>query len=215
MTPHLFINGSLPYFGEEHIPYAVCAILMLLIFNIFLLLLICLYPSACFQKCLNLLKCGCTGLHIFMDTLLGCFEVIPLDCRYFAGFYIFLRCINLLLFSFAKNVQYYLYSVYALVLTVVLVAVFKPYKNAKRNYLDIVFFSLSILLYTALGHLIEDSYAVPDSARHKNQGNVIIMGIFLSFFPIYGICVGTYQIARITTKMSFSSQNNRQLESSF
>ena len=215
---HLFMNGSLPYFGKEHIPYAICAILMLLVFNIIPLLLLCLYPSVCFQKCLNLTKCSCPGLHIFMDTLLGCYKVKPLDCRYFAGFYIFLRCVNLVSFSFAKDIQYYLYSVYALVLTVILVAAFKPYKNAKRNYLDIAFFSLSILLYTALGHLTEDSYVIPDSARHKGKGNIIIMGIFLSFFPIYGICVGTYQIARMATKMpcfSFLSQNNRQLESSF
>ena len=114
ITPHLFINGSLPYFDKEHIPYAICAILMLLVFNIFPLLLLCLYPCACFQKCLNLTKCGCPGLHIFMDTLLGCYKVKPLDCRYLAGFFIFLRCINLLIFSFTKNVQYYLYSVYAL-----------------------------------------------------------------------------------------------------
>ena len=142
--PYLFINGSLPYFDQDHIPYAICTIFMLLIFNVFPLVLVSLYPCACFQKCLNLTKCSCQSLHIFMDALLGCYKVRPLDCRYFAGFYIFLRCINLLIFSFTKNVQYYLYSVYALVLTIVLVAVFKPYKNT--------IFSLSILLYTAMGH---------------------------------------------------------------
>ena len=218
---YLFINGSIQTFSKEHIPYAICAILMLLVFNVFPILLLCLYPSACFQKCLNLTKCSCPGLHIFMDTLLGCYKVKPLDCRYFAGFYIFLRCINLLIFSFTKNVQYYLYSVYALVLTIILLTAFRPYKSARHNYIDIAIFSLSTLLYTALAHLTDDSFAIPDSVRRTFHLNGVITSFFFFFLPLYGMFLAAYQIGRFTMRLSCFSlwkrqySQYRQLESSF
>ena len=201
IASHLFINGSLPYFGEEHIPYAICAILMSLVFNVFPLLLLCLYPCACFQKCLNLTKCSCQSLHIFMDTLLGCYKVKPLDCRYFAGFYIFLRCINLL-FSVAGYVEYCLYSVYVLGLTVVLLAACKPYRNAKHNTADIILFTMTILLYTSLSHFEEDFYAVPDIAHGLATANLCIFGFLYSFFPFYGVCLMVYVIGKFSAKLT-------------
>ena len=213
---YLFINGSLPYFGKEHIPYATCAILMLLVFNIFPLLLLCLYPCACFQKCLNLTRCGCQALHIFMDALLGCYKVKPLDCRYFAGLYIFLRFFSLLIFSFTKNVQYYLYSVLALGFTIMLLAFFKPYKNTTHNYTDITFFSYSILLYTVLSHAIEDVYAVPDTIYRSTKLSYIVIGIFVLFLPLYGVGLVINQIRRFTLKLTSSAlmRTDRQLQTS-
>ena len=50
---YTYYNGSMDYFGHDHLPYAVLAIFMFIIFNIVPFLLLCLYPCQCFQSCLN------------------------------------------------------------------------------------------------------------------------------------------------------------------
>ena len=59
----LFINGSMTPFSKEHTPYAALAIFMFLIFNLFPLVLLCVYLSRCFQKFLNCTKCQYWTLH--------------------------------------------------------------------------------------------------------------------------------------------------------
>ena len=43
----LYYDGTYEYFGKDHIPYALLALLMLLVFNFFPLVLLCLYPCRC------------------------------------------------------------------------------------------------------------------------------------------------------------------------
>ena len=110
----LFINGSMTPFSKEHIPYAILAIFMFLTFNFLPLVLLCVYPSRCFQKCLNCTKCQYRTLHVFMDISQGCYKETPRDCRYFAGFYLFLRCINLIMYSVSKNLTYFSLAAFVL-----------------------------------------------------------------------------------------------------
>ena len=110
----LFINGSMTPFSKEHIPYAILAIFMFLTFNFLPLVLLCVYPSRCFQKCLDCTKCQYRTLHVFMDTFQGCYKETPRDCRYFAGFYLFLRCINLIMYSVSKNLTYFSLAAFVL-----------------------------------------------------------------------------------------------------
>ena len=141
---HLFINGSMIPFSKEHTPYAILAIVMLFTFNFLPLVLLCVYPSRCFQKCLNCTKCQYQTLHVFMDTFQGCYKETPRDCRYFAGFYLFLRCINLIMYSVTKNPTYFSSAAFVLLIALLLVAILKPYKQLKRNTIDIIIFFIAI-----------------------------------------------------------------------
>ena len=116
------INGSMTPFTKEHMPYAILAIVMLIIFNFLPLVLLCVYPSRCFQKCLNCTKCQYRTLHVFMDTFQGCYKETPWDCRYFAGFYLLLRFINLMVYPVTKNPLYFTLMVYIFMITLLLVA---------------------------------------------------------------------------------------------
>ena len=60
---YFYYNASIPYFGKEHLPYAVFATIFSFLFNICPLLLLCLYPCTCFQKFLNKTGCRCHTLH--------------------------------------------------------------------------------------------------------------------------------------------------------
>ena len=72
---YLYYDGTYEYFGKDHIPYALLALFMVFVFNIFPLVLLCLYPCRCFQRCLNYCTLRCLTLHIFMDTFNGCYKL--------------------------------------------------------------------------------------------------------------------------------------------
>ena len=90
-------NASVPYLGEEHKPYFIVAIIVLLVFNVFPMLLLLLYPTKPFQKLLNCFpRMRWDYLHISMDFFQGCYKNgtnNTLDCRYFAGLYLLIRFI--------------------------------------------------------------------------------------------------------------------------
>ena len=89
-TQYTLYNASVPYLGEDHKPYFILAIIVLLVFNIFPMLLLLLYPAKPFQKLLNCFpQMRWDYLHIFMDFFQGCYKNgtnNTLDYRYFAGF---------------------------------------------------------------------------------------------------------------------------------
>ena len=62
----LFYDPTVEYMGPDHRPYAVLAILVLVVGVLLPLVLLLLYPMQCFQKCLN--RCGLNspGLQMFM-----------------------------------------------------------------------------------------------------------------------------------------------------
>ena len=64
---YLLFDGSVEYFGPEHLPFGILALAVLLVFNILPLVLLCLYPCRCFQRCLNYCRIRGETLHIFMD----------------------------------------------------------------------------------------------------------------------------------------------------
>ena len=49
----LYYDGTVEYLGRTHLPYAVLAISVLLVFTLLPILLLCLYPCRCFQRFLN------------------------------------------------------------------------------------------------------------------------------------------------------------------
>ena len=86
---YLFYDAAIKCFGEEHLLYAILAIVITLLFNVLPLLLLLLYPLHCFQRCLSICRLRWHGLHIFIDAFHGCYKNGTLagtrDCRYFAA----------------------------------------------------------------------------------------------------------------------------------
>ena len=147
-TTFFYYNGSIPYFGDEHRPYAIIATLFLLLFNISPMLILFLYPCSCFHKCLNKAGCRCHTLHVFMDAILGSYSHRPRERRYFGGYYLLIRVINVAGITIFNTILYISFSCYCLTITVVLVAFFRPNKNNWHNVVDIIL--LLILLNQSL-----------------------------------------------------------------
>jgi hypothetical protein len=82
----LYYDASVSYFGPEHLPYAVPAIVALVFFVLIPGLLLIVYPIPQFQKILNLFPVRWYILHTFVDSFQGCYkdgtEPGTRDCRW-------------------------------------------------------------------------------------------------------------------------------------
>ena len=146
----LYYNGSIEIFSNEHKPFAVLAIFMILLFNVIPLMLLYLYPCSCFQKLLNQFgSWNFQALHIFMDIFLSNFRTKPIDCRYFAAIYLSIRIINLLVFSLTLSRFYYPLGSTIMLIVALLVAILQPYKSSVYNKLDVFFFIVLVHGYFA------------------------------------------------------------------
>ena len=190
----LFINGSMTPFSKEHIPYAALAIFMFLTFNFLPLVLLCVYPSRCFQKCLNYTKYQYRTLHVFMDIFQGCYKETPRDCRYFAGFYLFLRCINLMLYSLTKNPIYFSLAMYLMMIALLLVAICRPYKHQIQNTIDTVIFLMAIAIYATGLLIIESRYVAPKFVAVYHKLLRMTFTPILGILPLYGLCLLVHRV---------------------
>ena len=86
----LYYDATVEYMGPDHRPYAVLAILVVVVGVLFPLVLLLLYPMQWFQKCLN--RCGLNSpdLQMFMQCFQGYYRDRTdggRECRYFAAVY--------------------------------------------------------------------------------------------------------------------------------
>ena len=140
---YLYHNGTIDMTSRSYLPYLTLALLMLLVFNVLPLLLITLYPFSCFQRSLNLCCSSCVkyklSLQIFMDAFHGCYKVdTSHDYRHFATLYLALRFFNLVLYAVFSFRVYFTMASILLVFTLVLIAMFQPYKHQKYNITDVI-----------------------------------------------------------------------------
>ena len=151
----LYYDGTLEYFGQEHLPFAILALVVFVIFNIFPLLLLLLYPCQCFQRCLNHYEIQCQVLHVFMDTFQGSYKDGSngtRDCRWFAALYLILRIVPLFIFILVGPSKFVLYPLVLLIIVAVfLTAVFHPHKSPFHNAADI--FLLLVLMSVGISIL--------------------------------------------------------------
>ena len=90
----VFYNGSMTYFGRDHVPFAVLSISMTVLFNILPAVIITLYPLHCFQNLLNRRmprKINTHTLHIVMDVFYRSYKI---KTRAFAPFYLYIRILS-------------------------------------------------------------------------------------------------------------------------
>ena len=160
-TWHLFYDASIVYFGEEHLPYAIIAIIILL-FTILPMILLLLYPCRCFQRCLTRYGLRSHALNTFMDAFQGCYKDGTngtYDCRYFAAGYLLLRISGFEVYAIAQSAFFWPLAIAILVITVVLIATIQPYKSQAYN--------IMLLLTLALFYCFAWSNSTADYQAHE------------------------------------------------
>ena len=91
----VYYDGTVDYFGDEHLPYAITALMFTFLFAVLPTLLLLVYPSRCFQHLMSQCHCHSHILKTFVDTLNGSYkdgsQRGTRGCQWFAGFEPFVR----------------------------------------------------------------------------------------------------------------------------
>ena len=184
---YLLLAPTVPYFGSEHLPFAILAIVVLSTFIALPPLLLIAYPTITFQKMLGCLKIRWPALHIFADVFQGCYKNRTdgkYDYRCFAAFYFILRIIIILLVSVYNNVIGLGWTLSTAVLMIgsLLFALLRPYKKNWLNILDSV-----ILALLGLGTLwVLYTLDTPQGKWIQLIG--FIAAVPLMYFVMYVVC---------------------------
>ena len=134
---YLYYDATIEYFGEEHLPYALLAVFVLLVFIIFPLLLLLLYPMRCFQRCLGCIGVRWHALPIFIDAFQGCYKDGTngtRDCRYFAAAFLLARILLFIIFTLTQTTLFYGVALLVYILLVMVIVTVQPYKPRFSTY---------------------------------------------------------------------------------
>ena len=147
----VYYNASLPYLGETHLPYAVLAIAVLVLFELLPILLLILYPFRWFQKFLNLFPARWYILHTFMDSLHGCFkdgtQPGTRDCRWFASMPFIVHLLMYIIGIFIFNRVSVCFSNVTLVLYTIIIVNLEPFKNGRHADIYTIFTLFTVVWY--------------------------------------------------------------------
>ena len=186
---YLFYDGSTEYFGREHLPFGITALLVLLMFIVLPFLLLCLYPCHCFQRGLNKLGLRCATLHMFMDSFQGCYKNGTSgthDCRYFAGLYLLIRIALMGAYAFTRSISYYPLATVILTVFAITIVVLRPYRSTVHNIIDsFLILSMIICYSSAMANSIDIALVKSNTLLH-----IAIVMIYLSaLVPLFYIVV--------------------------
>ena len=188
---YLYYDATIEYFGSEHLPYGVLAVLVLLVFIIFPLLLLLLYPMRCFQRCLSCCGVRWHALPIFIDAFQGCYKDGTngtRDCRYFAAAFLFARILAFIISALNQSELFYGAVLFVLIPLVIAILILQPYKPrfSTYNVVDSVLF-LVLALWCA-GILCFD---ISKQKAHKWQICFALLLYIVAILPLFYISIVT------------------------
>ena len=130
-------SPTVEYFGKEHLPFALLAIVLSTTFFAVPMLLLFLYPFSWFQCILNRLRCNSIVLHTFMDVFQGGYKDGnngKRDYRYFSGFILLFPLVMCLTFVLTVSRYFYYLMCLWIAIYLTLYLVFQPFKCCTHNY---------------------------------------------------------------------------------
>ena len=196
----LYYSPTVHYFGDNHLPYAIVAIIILTLFVSIPTMIFILYPFQLFHKFLSLFPLNWHFLHAFVDSFQGCYkdgtEPGTLDCRWFSTFILMIRLLLFVIYGMTLSMIFFVYAVLVLVIFLIAVINIQPFKKVAARYpsTDMVFCILLSLTYTAV--------IARDIARtEKYFFNIVtlILALSTAFVPIaYIAClISFWMISRM------------------
>ena len=152
----LYYDADVNFFRGYHIPYALLSATLAAFFIIIPTLILFLHPFRCFQKCLSYYQIQWQFLHAFVDSFQGCYkdgtESGTYDSRFFSAYGLVLRLGICIIFVLTLTSMYFVYALLMIVVAIILLINFQPYKSSVSHYttIDITFLILLSLYYTSI-----------------------------------------------------------------
>ena len=147
-----FCDADVIYFGEQHLPYGIVAIVVLVLFVLLPTVFLVLHPFAWFQKVLRIFPFRWYILHTFVDAFHGCYkdgtEPGTRDCRWFASLFYMLRFLIFLTGAAISNSMAIVVCSMIIISVVILLVGIQPFKESVRYYYATnAMFMLLIILF--------------------------------------------------------------------
>lgn len=202
----VFYNGDMHFMDDEHIKYAIPAILFLIIVTIIPPMLLFCYPlcykvlALCYlqESRFAVLLCKCIPLEKYKPIFDSFQSAFKDEHRYFAGLHFMFRCVILVLYLVHNSsIRTYIILDLLFLIMLTLHTTLRPYKNDRHNTLDTLIYALLIVLNTiTLFNYIQ--------RRTWNQEANIIhytgsIQILLAWLPI--ICMLVYLSGKLMVKI--------------
>ena len=214
---HYLLNApTVEYFSWSHLPFAILALVVLLLLVILPMLLLFVYPFQWFQHLLNKLHLNSHALRTFMEVFQGSFKNGTdgtKDYRYFSGFLVLMEIILFTTFTLTLSAFYYpIFSIF-IVLYCTLFVVFQPYKKWIHNFITIAMATSFLITYQGIMiNLQEYTKLLSSNVRHiqdlhkpKLLFSIVLMYAGLVAPLLYLLIVGSVLIY----KRVIMTRNNR------
>ena len=176
----VFYDPKLSYFGKDHLPHAIFALLMLVIFVIVPIAILLLYPSRLFQKFLtNLPSRWQIFLKILADSFQGIYkdgtEPNTRDFRWFSAFPFIVRLVIMSLYTYSLDSFFLVNCGTVLSIAGMLIIVADPYK-ANVKYIS-THFAVFLLIAAAVVVALASRYR-----QHFTEYTALLIVTTLSLY---------------------------------
>ena len=186
------LQGSVDYFGNEHLPYAIPAVLVLLFLSVPPPLLLVSYPLLWRIKAK--FKCAGKTAEIENDRtvwpirkflpLIDSFQGIFRDnCRMFAGLLFLWRVILTAIFAFSSN-NFFLLTEIALLCFFAIHAVARPYKRQLHNTIDVVMLANMSIINALTWYIFGTLF---DGRASQAREVAVSIKIILMYLPLLSL----------------------------
>ena len=193
---YLYYDATIEYFGDQHLPYGVLAVFVMLVFIFFPVLLLLLYPMRCFQHCLSCCGVRWHALPIFIDAFQGCYKDGTngsRDHRRFAAAFLLARILFFILFALSPTALCYGAVLFVFIPLAMAIVILQPYKPRYSTYN--VVDSVLVLLLALWGATIVSINIAELKARKWSKfftSLAYIVGVlplfYISFVTLYWMC---------------------------
>ena len=149
----LYYSPSVSYFGDQHLPYAILAIIITTLFVSIPIIILIFYPYQFFQKFLSLLPINWRFLHAFVDSFQGCYkdgtEPGTFDCCWFSATMLLIRLLLLIIYGFTLSITYFVYGLITILILLIAMINIQPFKKTALHYhlFDVIFTFLLCFAY--------------------------------------------------------------------
>ena len=153
MKLYLLFAPTVEYFGRQHLPFAMLALVLLLALGLLPMILLFVYPFRCFQKLLNRYNLNSHVLRTFMDVFQGSFKdgtEGTHDYRSFSALLLLPGMVLWLLFSLTRSSYYYPIASIFIAIYWGLFIIFQPFRRQLHNYITIAMVVAFLCAYLGL-----------------------------------------------------------------
>ena len=196
-TLGLFYSPSVVYFGREHLPYSIFAVVILTFFVCIPTLILLLYPFRFFHKFLSLFPINWHFLHAFVDSFQGSYkdgtEPRTFDCRWFSGLLLSSRALMFAIYGKTLSLMYFMYTTLLTVIILIIMINIQPFKKVIHSITEPIFLIFMSLIYiVAIARSIS---SIQNNIYYLAMSPLVLVAVFVPFIYILFL-IGSWLFSR-------------------